>query len=186
MGLLPHAGGWRRDGIQIGDEPLRETQDVMWLQVGDDYADLRLGPGADYAFAGVTVVGDGKVTWTHVVETAGDGFEDTGDVVAIPGGFAERGSFRDGRPYLEVWRDVSGPVEPARSAVAAEGLVRVVRVGDRALWVTATGAVRLLRDPASAAWALDALVGALPDGVDVFLAEGLDCPARFLEALQTA
>ncbi|BEP16152.1 hypothetical protein acdb102_44630 [Acidothermaceae bacterium B102] len=186
MGLLPHAGGWRRDGIAIGDEPLRETQDVMWLQVGDDYADLRLGPGADYAFAGVTVVGDGKVTWTHVIETAGDGFEDTGDVVAIPGGFAERGSFRDGRPYLEVWRDVDGPLEPARSALAAEGTVRVVRLGDRALWVTPEGAVRLLRDPARGAWSLDALVGLKPQGVDAFLTEGRDCPALFLEALQTA
>ncbi len=184
MSLLPHAGGWRRDGIQVGDGPLRETQDVMWLQVGDDYADLRLGPGADYAFAGVTLVDAGKVTWTHVVETAGDGFEDTGDVVAIPGGFAERGSFRDGQPYLEIWREVSGPYEPARSAVADEGRVRVVRLGDRALWVTPLGAVRLLRDTDT--WTLDALVGTQPDGVDAFLAERRDCPAVFLEALPTA
>ena len=186
MGLLPYAGGWRRDGIQVADGPLRETQDVLWLQVGDDYADLRLGPGADYAFAGVTVVGAGKVTWTHVVETAGDGFEDTGDMVAIPGGFAERGSFRDGRPYLEVWREVSGPLEPARSAVAAGGSVRVVRLGDRALWVTSAGAVRLLRDPLADTWTLDALVGTMPTGVEPFLAEGPGCPALFLEALQTA
>jgi hypothetical protein len=81
---------------------------------------------------------------------------------------------------------VSGPLEPARSAVAAEGTVRVVRLGDRALWVTAGGAVRLLRDPGSDTWTLDALVGSTPDGVEDFLTGGHDCPALFLEALQTA
>jgi hypothetical protein len=186
MNLLPQAGGWRRDGIAVGDDPLRETQDVMWLQVGDDYADMRLGPDKRWAFAGVTVVKGSRVTWTHLVETEGDNFEDTGELVAIPGGFAERGSFADGQPYLELWRDVAGPVEPARSALAAEGTVRVVRLGDRALWVTPSGAVRLLRDPSSATWSLDALVGAQPAGVEAFLTDGLECPALFLEALQTA
>jgi hypothetical protein len=186
MSLLPQAGGWRRDGIAIGDDPLRETQDVIWLQVGDDYADMRLGPDSGYAFAGVTTVRGGRVTWTHVVETAGDNFEDSGELVAIPGGFAERGSFADGRPYLELWRDVTGPVEPARSALAAEGTVRVVRVGDRALWVTPSGAVRLQRDAEPAGWSLAALVGRQPDGVEAFLAGSGECPALFLEALQTA
>ena len=51
MSLLPQSGGWRRDGIAVGDEPLRETQDVMWLQVGDDYADMRLGDDKRWAFA---------------------------------------------------------------------------------------------------------------------------------------
>ncbi len=186
MSLLPYAGGWRRDGIAIGDDPLRETQDVMWLQVGDDYADLRIGPDVGWAFAGVTIVEATRVTWTHIVETAGDNFEDTGEMVAIPGGFAERGNLHDGRPYLELWREVSGPVEPARSAVADEGKVRVIRLGDRALWVTPTGAVRLLRDPDSGAWSLDALVGEQPDGVDSFLADARECPALYLQALQTA
>jgi hypothetical protein len=184
MGLLPAAGGWRRDGIAIGDEPLRETQDVMWLQVGDHYADLRIGPDAAWAFAGLTVVDGTRVTWTHVVETAGDNFEDTGEMVAIPGGFAERGSFSDGKPYLELWRDLSGPVEPARSAVADGGAVRVVRLGDRALWVTPTGAVRLLL--ADGVWTVDGLVDQQPDGVDSFLGSGRDCPALYLEALQIA
>jgi Protein HRI1 len=184
MSLLPQAGGWRRDGIAIGDGPLRETEDVMWLQVGDDYADMRLGADKRWAFAGVTTVASSRVTWTHIVETQGDNFEDTGEMVAIPGGFAERGNFYDGRPYLELWRDVDGPVEPARSATAAEGTVRVVRLGGRALWVTPTGAVRLLL--AGDAWTLDALVDTEPEGVKAFLTSGRDCPAAFLEALQTA
>src|ERR1700709_2122375 len=118
MTMLPSAGGWRRDGIAVGDEPLRETQDVMWLQVGDEYADMRLGPDKGWAFAGVTTVATSRVTWTHLVETEGDNFEDTGEMVAIPGGFAERGSFADGRPYLEVWRELDGETSPARAAVA--------------------------------------------------------------------
>ena len=184
MSLLPQAGGWRRDGIAIGDDPLRETEDVLWLQVGDDYADMRLGPDKRWSFAGVTTVAGSRVTWTHIVETEGDSFEDTGEMVAIPGGFAERGNFSDGRPYLELWREVTGPVEPARAAVAAEGSVRVVRLGGRALWVTPTGAVRLLL--VDGAWTLDAVVDQQPDGVDAFLDSGRDCPALYLEALQTA
>jgi Protein HRI1 len=182
MSLLPQAGGWRRDGIAVGDEPLRETQDVMWLQVGDDYADMRLGPDKRWAFAGVTTVNGTRVTWTHVVETEGDNFEDTGEMVAIPGGFAERGNFHDGRPYLELWRDVSGPITPARSAVAGEGTVRVVRLGERALWVTPTGAVRLLL--VDGAWSVDAVVDTQPEGVAAFVTSGGDCPALFLNSLQ--
>ncbi|MDX6202146.1 MAG: hypothetical protein QOJ83_1646 [Frankiales bacterium] len=184
MSLLPQAGGWRRDGIAVGDGPLRETEDVMWLQVGDDYADLRLGPEKRWAFAGVTTVVGSRVTWIHVVETSGDNFEDTGEMVAFAGGFAERGNFHDGRPYLELWRDLTDPVEPARSAVADNGTVRVVRVGERALWVTPTGAARLLL--VDGAWTLDAVVDRQPHGVEAFLSSGRDCPALFLEALQTA
>jgi hypothetical protein len=184
MSLLPQVGGWRRDGIAVGDGPLRESEDVMWLQVGDDYADLRLGPEKRWAFAGTTTVVGSRVTWTHVVETSGDNFEDAGEMVAIPGGFAERGNFHDGQPYLELWRDVTGPVQPARSAIADGGTVRVVRLGERALWVTPTGAVRLLL--VNGAWTLDAVVDAQPEGVEAFLASGRDCPALFLEALQTA
>ena len=62
----------------------------------------------------------------------------------------------------------------------------MIRLGDRALWVTPTGAVRLLRDPDSGAWSLDALVGEQPDGVDGFLADARECPALYLQALQTA
>ncbi len=182
MSLLPTAGGWRRDGIAVGDGPLRETQDVMWLQVGDDYADMRLGDDKRWAFAGVTAVVGSRVTWTHLVETEGDAFEDTGEMVAIPGGFAERGSFADGQPYLELWREITGELTPARSAVA--GTTRVVRLGAHALWVTPTGAVRLLLTDAG--WVLDDVVGAQPEGVVSFLASGRNCPAQFVEAPQAA
>jgi hypothetical protein len=182
MTLLPEAGGWRRDGIAVGDGPLRESQDVLWLQVGDAYADMRLGGERPWAFAGVTTVTSSRVTWTHVIETAPDGFEDTGEMVPIPGGFAERGTFSDGTPYLEVWKHVDGPTAPARASV--RGDAHVVRLGGRALWVTPRGAVRLLLSGSS--WTLDALVDAAPAGVEEFLASGADCPVLFVEALRAA
>src|ERR1700712_852118 len=150
MSLLPVVGGWQRDGIAVGEGPLREEQEVLWLQVGDAYADMRLGGDRPWAFAGVTTVVGSRVTWTHVVETGPDGFEDTGEMVVIPGGFAERGGFADGAPYLEVWGAIE-PVSPGRAAVAGD--VHVVRVGARALWVTPTGAARLLL--VDDAWARD-------------------------------
>ena len=182
MSLLPSAGGWRRDGIAVGNGPLAEDQDVLWLQVGDTYADMRLGGSRRWAFAGVTTVTGSRVTWTHVVETGPDSFEDSGEMVMIPGGFAERGALADGTPYLELWRHVDGPVAPARATVRGEA--HVVRVGPRALWVTRSGAARLsLGDDG---WVLVATVDALPDRVTEFLTSGASCPAEFLDRMQAA
>lgn len=181
MSLLPDVGGWRRDGIAVGEGPLREDQDVLWLQVGDSYADMRLGGERPWAFAGTTTVIGSRVTWAHAIETGPDSFEDTGHMVAIPGGFAERGVFADGTPYLEVWLAID-PLSPGRAAV--RGDVHVVRVGTRALWVTPTGAVRLALEDGG--WTRYAVVDTEPDGVDAFLVSGSGCPVEFLEALQTA
>lgn len=181
MSLLPLVGGWRRNGIAVGDGPLREEQDVLWLQVGDAYADMRLGGDRPWAFAGTTTVVGSRVTWTHAVETGPDSFEDTGEMVPIPGGFAERGVFADGTPYLELWLAIE-PLSPGRAAV--RGDEHVVRVGDRALWVTPTGAARLVSGDDG--WTRHAVVDTEPQGVAAFLASGSGCPAEFLEALQTA
>src|SRR3954447_26151218 len=167
MSLLPTVAGWRRDGIAIGDGPLREDQDVLWLQVGDAYADMRLGGDRPWAFAGTTTVAASRVTWTHVVETGPDSFEDTGQMVVIPGGFAERGVFADGTPYLEVWLAVA-PASPGRAAV--RGDTHVVRVGTRALWVTPSGAARL--ELGDFGWSRYAVVDTEPEGVAAFLASG--------------
>ena len=115
-------GAWIRTARSIGDGPPDECSDVVWLQVGPWFADLRLPrPGRvaahaydeAHAFSGRLEVlstggdaslGDGaRVAWHHDLDTAvhddaGDGQPDTAHVVVRDGVLIESGT-----GYVEWW-----------------------------------------------------------------------------------
>ncbi|MCW2778827.1 MAG: hypothetical protein JWN17_2552 [Frankiales bacterium] len=137
---LPPVGAWRRAGIARGDGPLVEDERVVWLQVGDAFADLRAGGEDPVAFAGRTTVEGDVVTWHHEVSTQPPA-TDVGRVEHRDGLLVETGTGDDGRPYVEHW--VPLPTTGPALAHTAQDL-RAVRVGDHVLVVRSSGACLLV------------------------------------------
>jgi hypothetical protein len=148
-GALPPAwleGVWSREGLATDGGPLVERSDVLWLQVGWFFADLRAprlegDPEAGdldvaQAFSGRIDYQSPRVTWFHDLDTTArpPGHADTATVACRDGVLLERG---DG--YLERWRRKVGRMpamviqreNPGAGAPSA----RIVRVGDHALAV---------------------------------------------------
>ncbi|HEX3841374.1 MAG TPA: hypothetical protein VHU85_11325 [Acidimicrobiales bacterium] len=164
-------GAWRREGLALGGGPLVERSDVLWLQVGRFFADLRVphteeDPEASrwdvaQAFSGTIDYQAPRLTWRHDLDTAPRpaGHADTAVVEFHDGVLLERGD-----DYLEQWRREEGPRRAAviQRDVRGTGTVdaRIVQVGDRALAVWAdpapVGAV-LERRPGR--WSVTATVG---------------------------
>jgi hypothetical protein len=133
-------GVWRRRDLVIGDEP-RDDADVLWLQAGEWYADLRIPHedegGPVEAFAGPAGWAAPNFTWTHVLDWKGTFPSDVGHMEPVAEGFVETGTFDLGAgptPYRELWAR-SGRAEPRLVAVAHDGAgaAALVRVGRHAL-----------------------------------------------------
>jgi hypothetical protein len=142
--------------------PLVERSDVLWLQVGWFFADLRAPrlPGdpeagdldVAQAFSGRIDYQSPRVTWFHDLDTTARpaGHADTATVACRDGVLLERG---DG--YLERWRRKVGGMRamviqrenPGTGAPSA----RIVRVGDHA--------VAVWDDPAPAGAAMECRAG---------------------------
>ena len=119
------SGVWRRRDLVVGGEP-RDDADVLWLQAGDWYADLRIpredGGGAVEAFAGPSSWSPPQFTWAHDVDWLGSFPEDVGHLEPSGDDLIETGTFSiDGAdvPYHERWAR-SGPGAP-HAALVAEG-----------------------------------------------------------------
>jgi hypothetical protein len=102
---------------------MTETENVVWLQVGDDFADSR-------GFAGRTTYDGGAVRWQHDVGFSAD---DVGRLAPYGDGLIETG---DG--YVEVWQPLPGATAPV-GVWDVEG-ARIVRVGDYVVHVDSAGA----------------------------------------------
>jgi hypothetical protein len=101
-----------------------ETESVVWLQVGEHFADTR-------GFAGRTSYDGTAVRWEHEIGCPAD---DVG--VLVPDG---DGLIETGAGYVEVWRPLPGPAEPV--GVWDVGGARIVRVGQHVVYVDAAGAL---------------------------------------------
>src|SRR5271170_4118356 len=74
-------GAWRRMGLSVVDQPFVERSDVLWLQVGPYFADLRVpytpdDPGTTdmdiaQAFSGWVSFEEPWATWHHDLDTLG-------------------------------------------------------------------------------------------------------------------
>lgn len=117
--MLPavFVGVWIRESIAVGDAEAAETDDVVWIQGFETFADVRLprrpGTSGIQAFGGTTRW-DGKVLrWDHELDWHG-AFADTdhGRIEWIDDVMVERGTMsvtgHDGGrrelPYEEIWR----------------------------------------------------------------------------------
>jgi hypothetical protein len=167
-------GAWRREGLALDGGPLVERSQVLWLQVGWFFADLRVPHtsgdpeardlDAAQAFSGVIDYQAPQLTWHHDLDTTerSAGHADTATVELHDGVLRERG---DG--YLEEWRREEGPVGAAviQRDAAGTGAVgaRIVRVGDRALAVWADPApAGAAMERRSGGWSVNASVGSEP------------------------
>jgi hypothetical protein len=144
-GLPDVQGAWRRDGRCVDGGPWEEVSDVLWLQVGSHFCDLRTAlPGAPsahgldlpQAFGGRVEVADGVITFHHDLDTMrrNPAHPDVSTVHRIDEAMYERGP-----GFEERWVLSSGPIDPCAVAErkGADGsvLARIVRIGAVALAV---------------------------------------------------
>ena len=129
------SGAWRRVSIAVGGGPAREPASVVWLQVGDVYADLRIplgATGSPASFAGTTVWDPPTLRWIHDLDVDPSGGEDVGALERDADDLVERGS-SDGPggpvPYTEVWRRLPGSGPPHLALRREDGLGLLVRTG---------------------------------------------------------
>jgi hypothetical protein len=137
-------GAWRRDVRRFGDGPAEEVSDVLWLQVGRHFCDLRTAlPGRKVtetldlpqAFAGVVDVSAGAITFHHDLDSLArdPAHPDVSTVHRVGEVVYERGP-----GFEERWVLTSLPGDPVAGAELWFGgavLARIVRVGGVALAV---------------------------------------------------
>jgi hypothetical protein len=135
------SGAWRRVSIAIDGEAPIENADVVWLQAGDAYADLRIPRHDDVAavsFAGETRWDEPRLRWAHHLDLAREESDDVGVLDLQGDDLVETGStVADGREveYVERWRRLSRSRPPYLALRREDGLAVVVQAGAHALTV---------------------------------------------------
>jgi hypothetical protein len=140
--LIDLQGAWRRNGRIIGEESWQEVSDVLWLQVGRHFCDLRTPhPGTTsvhvldqtQAFSGTVVVSEGAISFHHDIDSLprDPGNPDQGTVHRLDDTMMERGP-----GFEERWIMASLPGDETAMAeyrVAGSIRARIIRVGGVAL-----------------------------------------------------
>jgi hypothetical protein len=75
--LVDLQGAWRRDGRSLDESPMEEPAEVLWLQVGRFFCDLRTlhGAGSTHvldqpqAFSGTVVLSAGQIAFHHDLDS---------------------------------------------------------------------------------------------------------------------
>ena len=177
-GLAEVQGAWRRQGRSLDGGPMDEVSDVVWLQAGRHFCDLRAalpGHGSAHpldlpqAFSGTVEVGAGDIAFSHDIDSVRrdpshpdqSTVHRAGEVLMERGpGFEERWVLAslpgDAATVAELWP----PDDPA----AGSPLARVVRVGDLALAVWGGRSPGGARYSSRSAWEAEA-----PGGGDAAL-----------------
>jgi hypothetical protein len=138
-------GAWRRDGRCVDGGPCEEVSDVLWLQVGGHFCDLRTvlsGSTVTHtldlpqAFGGRVEVAQGTITFHHDLDSMcrDPAHPDVSTVYLTLEAMYERGP-----GFEERWVLSSGPNAPCglaeRKGADGNVLARIARVGDVALAV---------------------------------------------------
>jgi hypothetical protein len=140
--LIDLQGAWRRNGRVIGEEKWHEVSEVLWLQVGRHFCDLRTPyPGLSathlldqtQAFSGTVAVTEGAITFHHDIDSLPRDplHPDQGTVHRLGDTMMERGP-----GFEERWIVASLPGdETALAEYRMDGAVRarIIRVGVLAL-----------------------------------------------------
>lgn len=123
----PTRGAWLRAGISRNGGPLRETEQVVWLQIDAYYADSR-------GFAGITTYNGADVRFHHAVGEPG---EDVGTLQQDGDRLIETGTNQDGSTFREVWTPLVDSDEECGSWRVDEA--QTVRVGTHVVHVDPSG-----------------------------------------------
>lgn len=134
-------GTWRRTSISIDGALPSEPAEVVWIQVGDVYADLRVPhhPGEPVgSFAGTTSWEAPSLRWSHELDLVTGGTDDVGAITGEGDDLVESGTFElDGRtvPYLERWRRQPTGAGEVLALRRSDGHGILVRSDDHAITV---------------------------------------------------
>jgi len=151
--LVDLQGAWRRDGRSLSDHPLVEVADVLWLQVGRYFCDLRTRLAPDepthvldqpQAFSGTVIVSEGRISFHHDLDSLArdPAYPDEGTVHRKENVMYERGP-----GFEERWVAASLPgddiaIAEFRPPGVGDGapLARLLRIGPVvvAVWAGAT------------------------------------------------
>jgi hypothetical protein len=143
--LIDLQGAWRRNGRIIGEGSWHEVSEVLWLQVGRHFCDLRTPhPGTasthmldqTQAFSGTVAVGGGNISFHHDIDSLprDPSHPDQGTVHRLEDTMMERGP-----GFEERWIMASLPGDETAMAeyrASDAVLARVIRVGSivLAIW----------------------------------------------------
>jgi hypothetical protein len=145
--LVDLQGAWRRGGRSLAAGPMEEVADVLWLQVGRHFCDLRTphpGVASDHmldqpqAFSGTVRLSGGEISFHHDLDSlARDPLHpDQGTVHRVDNAMVERGP-----GFEELWVATSLPgddTEVAELRPSGDGrapVARLIRIGWVALAV---------------------------------------------------
>jgi hypothetical protein len=138
-------GAWRRDGRRLHDGPWDEVSDVLWLQVGVYFCDLRTafagtvpshGLDLAQAFSGTIEVARGEIAFHHDLDSLprDPSHPDVSTVHRVAEVMYERGPGFEERWVLASLPDDVGAIAELRAP--DDGVIaRIVRVGKLALTV---------------------------------------------------
>jgi hypothetical protein len=146
--LIDLQGAWRRDGRSLSDGPMHEVTDVLWLQVGRFFCDLRTPhPMSEpnhvldqpQAFSGSVKIDGGAISFHHDLDTL------PRDPLHPDEGTVHRKDdlmFERGPGFEEIWRATSLPGDDTDIAElhlpgGGDGapMARLIRIGWVALAV---------------------------------------------------
>jgi hypothetical protein len=139
-------GAWRRDGRRVDGGPWEEVSDVLWLQVGAHFCDLRTAlPGVPsehgldvpQAFGGRVEVAHGVITFHHDLDSVrrDPAHPDVSTVHRIAEAMYERGPGFEERWVLLSTRPDDPCAVAERNGTDGSAVARIVRVGTVALAV---------------------------------------------------
>jgi hypothetical protein len=139
-------GAWRRECRRVDGGPWEEVSDVLWLQVGCHFCDVRTPiPPSDpthgldlaQAFGGTVKVARGEIAFHHDLDTLrrDPAHPDLSTVHRVDDVMYERGPGFEERWVLTSLPDDDGAVAELRPADAEGALARIVRVGALAVAV---------------------------------------------------
>jgi hypothetical protein len=144
--LVDLQGAWRRDGRTLSDDPPAEVADVLWLQAGRYFCDLRTRPphtepthilDQPQAFSGTVRVSRGDISFHHDIDSLprDPAHPDEGTVHRLANVMFERGP-----GFEERWVVASLPGDDVglaelRPSDDAPPLARLLRIGSIALAV---------------------------------------------------
>ncbi len=140
--LIDLQGAWRRNGRIIGESTWHEVSEVLWVQAGRHFCDLRTPyPGTKpthvldqtQSFSGIVMVSEGAITFHHDIDSLprDPGHPDQGTVHRLDDTMIERGP-----GFEERWIMASLPADETAMAEYPLGDTvggRIIRVGDVAL-----------------------------------------------------
>jgi hypothetical protein len=142
--LVDLQGAWRRDGRSLAEDPWDEPTEILWLQVGRHFCDLRTPLGGreavdlldrPQAFSGTVEVAGGEISFHHDLDSLprDPAHPDQGTVHRLEDVMFERGPGFEERWVVSSLPGDDVAIAELRATQEGAVLARLIRVGPLAL-----------------------------------------------------